>query len=53
MRYNTILKEHTMSPAQAALYSALLKIQNLTDLDDDAMQTAISELSQAIEDHVA
>lgn len=42
-----------MSEAKSALYSALLKLQNLTDLDDDAMQTAISELAQAIEDHVA
>ena len=42
-----------MSEAQAALYSALLKLQALTELDDDAMQTAISVLAQTIEDHVA
>jgi hypothetical protein len=53
VRYNTVLKEHTMSEAKAALYSALLQLQALTDLDDDRMQTAISVLAQTIEDHVA
>ena len=42
-----------MSEAQAALYKALLQLQALTDLDDDAMQTAISALAQTIEDVVA
>ena len=42
-----------MSQAKQALYAALLKLQNLTDLDDDAIQTAISEIAQAIEDNVA
>jgi hypothetical protein len=41
-----------MSEAKTALYSALLQLQALTDLDDDAMQTAISVLAQAIEDNV-
>jgi len=41
-----------MSEAKQRLYSALLQLQNLTDLDDDAMQTAISVLAQTIEDVV-
>lgn len=42
-----------MSEAKQKLYAALLKLQNLTDLDDDAMQDAISEIAQTIEDVVA
>jgi hypothetical protein len=41
-----------MSEAQAKLYSALAQLQALTDLDDDAMQEAISNVAQAIEDVV-
>ena len=41
-----------MSEAQSKLYSALVQLQALTDLDDDAMQTAISVLAQTIEDVV-
>jgi hypothetical protein len=42
-----------MSEAQAKLYSALAQLQALTDLDDDAMQTAIQHIAQTIEDVVA
>jgi hypothetical protein len=42
-----------MSEAQTALYKALAQLQALTDLDDDAMQSAIADLAQAIEDNVA
>ena len=42
-----------MSEAKQALYAALLQLQALTDLDDDAMQTAISNIAQTIEDVVA
>ena len=42
-----------MSEAQTALYKALAQLQLLTDLDDDAMQEAISVLAQTIEDVVA
>ncbi len=42
-----------MSEAQAALYAKLAQLQLLTDLDDDAMQTAIQQLAQTIEDVVA
>ena len=42
-----------MSEAQAKLYSALAQLQALTDLDDDAMQEAISNIAQTIEDVVA
>jgi hypothetical protein len=42
-----------MSEAKQALYKALVQLQQLTDLDDDAMQTAISNLAQTIEDVVA
>lgn len=41
-----------MSEAQSKLYSALAQLQALTDLDDDAMQEAISNLAQTIEDVV-
>ena len=41
-----------MTEAQAKLYSALASLQALTDLDDDAMQEAISVLAQTIEDVV-
>jgi hypothetical protein len=41
-----------MSEAQAKLYSALAQLQALTDLDDDAIQDAISVLAQTIEDVV-
>jgi hypothetical protein len=41
-----------MSEAQAKLYSALAQLQALTDLDDDAMQEAISNIAQTIEDVV-
>jgi hypothetical protein len=41
-----------MSEAQAKLYSALAQLQLLTDLDDDAMQDAISVIAQTIEDVV-
>ena len=41
-----------MSEAKQALYSALAQLQLLTDLDDDAVQTAISKLAQTIEDVV-
>jgi hypothetical protein len=41
-----------MSEAQAKLYSALAQLQQLTDLDDDAIQEAISVLAQTIEDVV-
>jgi hypothetical protein len=41
-----------MSEAQAALYAKLAQLQQLTDLDDDLMQTAIADLAQAIEDVV-
>lgn len=42
-----------MSEAQQKLYAALYKLQSLTDLDNDAVQEAISELAQTIEDVVA
>jgi len=42
-----------MSEAKSALYAKLASLQALTDLDDDAMQEAISNLAQAIEDFVA
>ena len=42
-----------MSEAQAALYAKLAQLQLLTDLDDDAMQDAIQQLAQTIEDVVA
>ncbi len=32
-----------MSEAKQALYAALLQLQALTDLDDDAMQTATKQ----------
>jgi hypothetical protein len=41
-----------MSEAQAVLYAKLAQLQLLTDLDDDAIQEAISALAQAIEDVV-
>ncbi len=41
-----------MSEAKQALYKALAQLQQLTDLDDDLMQTAIADLAQAIEDVV-
>ena len=41
-----------MSEAKAKLYSALAQLQQLTDLDNDEMQTAIRVLAQAIEDNV-
>ena len=41
-----------MSEAKQVLYSALAKLQLLTDLDDDAVQSAIADLAQAIEDVV-
>ena len=41
-----------MSEAQAALYAKLAQLQQLTDLDDDLMQTAIADLAQVIEDVV-
>lgn len=50
--YNMLLREHNMSEAQAALYAKLAQLQALTDLDDDAIQDAISQLAQAIEDVV-
>ena len=53
LRYNKFLREQKMSEAQAALYAKLAQLQLLTDLDDDAMQEAISALAQTIEDVVA
>jgi hypothetical protein len=53
LRYNKFLREHNMSEAQTALYAKLAQLQQLTDLDDDAMQEAISALAQTIEDVVA
>ena len=41
-----------MSEAKQALYAKLAQLQLLTDLDDDAMQEAISTLAQTIEDVV-
>ena len=41
-----------MSEAKQALYAVLAQLQLLTDLDDDAMQTAISNIAQTIEDVV-
>jgi len=41
-----------MSEAQTALYAKLAQLQQLTDLDDDAMQEAIQQLAQTIEDVV-
>jgi hypothetical protein len=41
-----------MSEAQTALYAVLAQLQLLTDLDDDAMQEAISNIAQTIEDVV-
>jgi hypothetical protein len=41
-----------MSEAKQVLYKALAQLQLLTDLDDDAMQSAIADLAQAIEDVV-
>ena len=52
LRYNKFLREHNMSEAQTALYAKLAQLQQLTDLDDDAMQEAISALAQTIEDVV-
>jgi hypothetical protein len=51
--YNKFLREQKMSEAQTALYAKLAQLQLLTDLDDDAMQEAISALAQTIEDVVA
>ena len=51
--YNKFLREHNMSEAKQALYAVLAQLQLLTDLDDDAMQTAISNIAQTIEDVVA
>ena len=42
-----------MSEAKQRLYAVLAQLQLLTDLDDDAMQEAISALAQTIEDVVA
>ena len=42
-----------MSEAKQDLYAKLAQLQLLTDLDDDAMQEAISALAQTIEDVVA
>ena len=42
-----------MSEAKQRLYSALAQLQLLTDLDDDAVQEAISNIAQTIEDVVA
>ena len=42
-----------MSEAKQALYAVLAQLQLLTDLDDDAMQEAISNVAQTIEDVVA
>jgi hypothetical protein len=42
-----------MSEAKQALYAVLAQLQMLTDLDDDAMQEAISNIAQTIEDVVA
>jgi hypothetical protein len=53
LRYNKFLREHNMSEAQTALYAKLAQLQQLTDLDDDAMQEAIQQLAQTIEDVVA
>ena len=53
VRYNKFLREHNMSEAKQRLYSALAQLQQLTDLDDDAVQEAISTLAQTIEDVVA
>jgi hypothetical protein len=52
LRYNKFLREHNMSEAQTALYAKLAQLQQLTDLDDDAMQEAIQQLAQTIEDVV-
>jgi hypothetical protein len=41
-----------MSEAKQALYAVLAQLQLLTDLDDDAMQTAIANVAQTIEDVV-
>lgn len=41
-----------MSEAKQALYAKLAQLQLLTDLDDDAMQSAIADLAQTIEDVV-
>ena len=41
-----------MSEAKQALDTALAQLQQLTDLDDDLMQTAIADLAQVIEDVV-
>jgi len=41
-----------MSEAKSKLYAALAQLQLLTDLDDDAVQEAISVLAQTIEDVV-
>jgi hypothetical protein len=46
------LRKQKMSDAKAALYAVLAQLQLLTDLDDDAMQTAISNIAQTIEDVV-
>jgi hypothetical protein len=51
--YNKFLREQKMSEAQAALYAKLAQLQLLTDLDDDAVQDAIQQLAQTIEDVVA
>lgn len=51
--YNKFLREQKMSEAQTALYAKLAQLQLLTDLDDDAVQEAISALAQTIEDVVA
>jgi hypothetical protein len=41
-----------MSQLQHQFYAALVRIQQHTDLDDEAAQTAIAALAQLIEDHV-
>ena len=52
LRYNKFLREQKMSEAQTALYAKLAQLQLLTDLDDDAVQEAIQQLAQTIEDVV-
>jgi hypothetical protein len=41
-----------MTALQQHFYAALARIQQLTDLDDEAAQDAIAALAQLIEDHV-
>ena len=41
-----------MTDLQQQFYAALARIQQHTDLDDEAAQDAVAALAQLVEDHV-